>query len=217
MHDLPASLDTLAVLLILLPGFVTLFIERALAYQREPSPTILVARALLYSLLNYAAFTLTGLPLMKWAIQEDANGRAFLLLRSSALSAIVLLAIAAAMGMVVGWLKGHDLHMRLARKLGLTLRTSREGLWLDLFQDHYGTRATDPPFVVVTLRDGRRVNGWPLYFSDEYNAGPVLFLSKAKWLADDASEPTAIPNPGILIKGSEIEFVQFYGEEGEQA
>lgn len=209
MDSAPASMAAAAGLLVLLPGFVTLLVERALAYQAEPSAHMLVARALVYSLLDYTLFSLSGLPLLAWHMKASAEDGEAALLLPAAGGSFLLVGVAVALGMVVGVCKAHDLHMRAARCLRLTKRTSREGLWLDILEDKCGQRGVKGTYVVVTLKDGQRVEGWPECYSDEYSDGPVLFLTQAQWL-DENGAGRRIPDPGILLTGSQIELMEFY-------
>jgi hypothetical protein len=203
-------------LLILLPGFITLFVERALAFQREPSGVALVAKSLVYSLVTYALFALTRLPLVSWVVSDMPAGGKSLALVPEPWGAAALVTMAVGLGLVLGTIKTHDLQMKLARYLGMTSRTCREGVWLDVFDDIYARSPTKPAvapetprvYALVHLADGRRLNGWPEYFGDTYDPGPTLFLTNAEWVSDDERLP--IPNPGILVNGSQIELIQFY-------
>jgi hypothetical protein len=51
MSEIPGSFEALYILLILLPGFLTLLIEKGLAFQREDSGLMTVIKALIYSFI----------------------------------------------------------------------------------------------------------------------------------------------------------------------
>ena len=98
----------------------------------------------------------------------------------------------------------------------MTKRTARGSLWLYVFHEKYSLskdfkekREIVGAYLIIEMKDGRRVYGWPEYFSDDFNEGPVLFLTRACWLLDDNKE-IDIPYPGIMIMGSEIQSIQFY-------
>lgn len=218
MESIPSSVDSLYIFLILLPGFVTALVERCLAYEKEPSGIILVAKALVYSFINYTLFSITHLNLI--IPSDKINGKENVLVVANPIGAIVLLVFAVALGIATAKFKNSDAHMKAARWLQFTKRTARSSIWCDLFYDNYSGQGTfEDPRVLVILRDGRRIRGWPKYFSDEYIDGPVLFLCNAAWVSDvsDKDKPrmTDIPNPGILLFGSQIEFVQLYKPEVE--
>ena len=63
-------------------------------------------------------------------------------------------------------------------------------VWSDVFHD---IRA----YVFVEFADGRRVRGWPRYFSDTPEEGSI-FLEQAAWLREDGT-PEEIEGPGMLI------------------
>ena len=76
-------------------------------------------------------------------------------------------------------------------------------MWSDVFHDI-------TTFVIIEFTDGRRLRGWPRYFSDTPEEGSI-FLEHAAWILDDVT-PVEIEGPGILetnnlpiqtIKGSE--------------
>jgi hypothetical protein len=217
VEGIPASYAVIVGLLILLPGFVTLLIERSLAYSREPANPLLIARSLAYSLVDYTIFS--GLAVVsgvesgfRWDVLAPgsmpvAPGAEFDL--PVAVSLVALLAIAIGTGAVIGAFKTNDWHMRVARWAGLTQLTGRDSIWSDVFQDSYRKRDDTSPYVVVHLKDGRRLVGWPEYSSNEFHDGPVVFLTNAGWVGDN-ERLEQIPDPGILVNGTEVAFVQFY-------
>lgn len=71
----------------------------------------------------------------------------------------------------------HDFHMRILRWMRLTHRTARDNTWIDIFIDQRR-------YVEVTLTDGRRLFGWPLYYSNQPEEG-LLYLYDPAWIDDD--------------------------------
>lgn len=217
MEGLPASYAVIVGLLILLPGFVTLLVERSLAYSREPANPLLIARSLAYSLVDYTIFSgLAAICGAESGIEWDALAFGAMPVASSgvtelpvASSLLALLVIAIGTGAVIGAFKTNDWHMRAARWAGLTQRTCRDSIWSDVFQDSYRIRDDTSPYVVLHLKDGRRLVGWPEDPSNEYHDGPVVFLTNAGWVGDNGGVEL-IPDPGILVNGTEVAFVQFY-------
>ncbi len=192
MESIPSSFDSFRIFFLLLPGFVSLLVERAILFQPKETALFSTIKALVYSFLNYTIFSFTGL------------------LVASPWAAIAILVIAVITGLLIGYCKSKDWHMELARKFGLTRTTARPSVWLDIFQDKYS--GGTGPYVIVFLKDGRRIYGWPEYYANEYSNGPILFLTKAEWLYNDGEQEKEIqiPDPGILINGSQIIHIQFY-------
>jgi len=214
MEGVPASATAIAGLLILLPGFISLFVERSLAYERKQSGTVLVSKALVYSFLNYVVLSFARPSAISWATAGLWYEETGTPTRGGGFDALFLLLIPLAIGVAAGACKARDCHMWLARRLRLTRRTSRPGIWMDVFtRQDWGEGKRTPKrsglYVLVFLRDGRHLWGWPEYFSDEWGDGPVLFVTNACWVVE-GGENVEIPNPGIFVNGSQIEYIQFY-------
>jgi len=201
MALLPDDLSQIYVLLILLPGFITFFVERALVYQNPCQAAELVAKSLVYSLLVFVA--VYGLD----AVLLHGQLSPLWVQVSYVLAASIL-------GLLIGLLKTHGGYMKLAQRLKLTKRTPHVSTWLDVFHQYYPPQTRIGPYVTVTLKDGRQVMGYPTFFSDDYHDGPVLFLVEARWLADETR--IEVPPPGILLCGASIECVQFQGDEADK-
>ena len=222
MGAIPGSLATLYALLILLPGFITTIVERTISYRREDISVVFVAKALVYSFINYSFFSLTSLQLISWTATDLPDGTQRIFIDQRWISMFVLLGISVALGLLIGLIKNKDWHMKAARKTGITRRTSRSSIWLDIFYEKYSKKDKKQeipegygPYVMVFLKDGRRIYGWPEYFSEEYSDGPVLFITDAVWISV-RNRKVEIPYPGILINGSQMDFVQFYMPENEE-
>jgi len=100
-----------------------------------------------------------------------------------------------------------DRHMRLLRWLRISDRSSRESTWSQVFGEQ-GDR-----FVVVHLNDGRRLQGYPMYYSETQEEG-VLYLDQPAWIVDDIeneNEQIAVETDqhGVLIHRTEFQLVEF--------
>ncbi|MCX6639538.1 MAG: DUF6338 family protein [bacterium] len=212
--EIPSTMTSLSILLVLLPGFLTLGVERILAYQRADSSIDKIVKALIYSFVNYVLLlTISRNDLLTWRVQQVSDKESFYSFSTDLNGVLLLSIIAIVVGCVVGILKTYDLHMKIARFLRLTRRSSRDSIWLDIIHDKCAipTRksAENATYVIVHLKDGKSIYGYPEYFSDNYEEGPVIFLTKADWFLENGDK-IPIPSPGILINASEIRFVQFY-------
>jgi len=211
---IPTTESALDVFLILLPGFVTLIVERGLAYQREEAGIVIIAKALVYSFMNYVLFYALA---SVWKLTNiDVGALIFLKEKmvQHTLKVLILLVSSVVLGLIIARLKMTDCHMECARHIGFTQRTSRSSIWIDIFQDYYVRKIKESKptehgaFVTVHLAGGKKVHGWPEYYADHFSEGPVLFLIKAKWI-EDANKEIPIPDPGILIFGSEIKYIEY--------
>ena len=68
------------------------------------------------------------------------------------------LVLAGALVLAFGTSINRDWHMGL-RRMGITAGTARINTWVDVFTDHDSD-------VLITNTGGRRLTGWPAYFSD---------------------------------------------------
>jgi len=179
------STDVFKVLLVLLPGFVTTGIVRALSFTGEEKDFDKVVSALAYSFLNYTIFA---------ALHFFKSSFNFLNPSAPPLSNPFDVALLGFIAIIVGLLasayKNNDWH-RWARSLHLTYRSTRLNIWHDCIiggLDFY---------VVVTLEDGRRLMGWVRRWGDDIEK-PSLYLVDATWLNDDDTQ-TPVANEGILL------------------
>jgi len=195
------STTSIYLLLLLLPGFVSMFVARALAYRPDSQVFDKVLSALVYTFLIHSIYALIFNGLTPW-ILRISEGSLTVTLQSKA-GLLSFFAIAVSLGVAAGLLENKDWHMKFVRWAHLTSRTSRQSVWMDVFLDKKGS------WVTVHLKDGHSVDGWPEYFSDTFTVGPAVFLKQAFWISEDR-DPIGIPDPGILINGNEIHSIQFY-------
>lgn len=224
---MPLTYETIYVLLLLLPGFVSLAVENALVFQINRSNFDKIASALLYSFINYVFLSFFKSPLFVISTSQTQDGKTNYSIGSDWKLVLILLIFAVVLGCSVGYLKTNDILMEIARRLNLTKRSARNSIWLDIFHDKYSKKKErkkkekEEPFgayITAFLKDDRIVYGWPEYFSDSYSDGPVLFLTKAKWILknEENEEYLEIPYPGILLNASEIKYLQFFTHEGDE-
>jgi hypothetical protein len=201
---MPAKMEALAVLLVLLPGFLFSYVIRQFSVRRDQSEFDKVVEALLFSAILYV-LTLARfgyiLP-VSWTTTTLSNG--FLAIKLSInwyfigeLSLwLAVLAVLWAVNI------NHDILLKLFRFVRITDRTARNSIWNYVFQD---VRSS---YLQVQLSDGSIVVGYLEYYSDNPEDG-LLFLSDAAWL-DSKGEQVPINGPGILLtKESKVVSISF--------
>ena len=193
---MPQGLQTLVALLVLLPGFVSARIARALSAQAPQSELERVIEALIFSFFTYVIYIMlfgVGLPI-EWQPSFAVHRW----------RVVFLALVACLLGLIWGVVRSKDLAMRLLRRCHLTERTSRESVWNDVFSNLGAT-------AQVGLRDGRNLIGWIGRYSDS-GGERCLFLEKASWVDEDGSM-VSIDGEGILLtEKAEIEYVMFLDE-----
>jgi hypothetical protein len=198
---MPQGLQTLIALLILLPGFVSARIVRALSTQSQQSELERITEALIFSFINYVLYIACfddKLPIQWTPTFEVSRWRV-----------IFLLLMACVLGMLWGVIRSKDLALRLLRAWGLTERTSRESIWNDVFSTISGS-------AQVGLKDGRNVVGWISRYSDAGEERSI-FLESASWV-DENGLTIAIDGKGILLTDkSEIEYIMFLNDQPDRS
>lgn len=194
--------ETLAVLLVLLPGFLASSIVRTLCVRKEQTEFDKLIEALVYSFIAYAAFVAIFHRFPLQTLEKNSQTVALFNLSSPRPSdVLVLLALGIATGILFGASITNDLHGKLLRVLRLTNRTSRPSIWLDVFSEV-------KDYVQIEFGDGRSLIGWPRYFSDNPEESS-LFLENAAWIKSDGTT-VEIPGSGVLItKEMPIEAIMF--------
>ncbi len=197
-----ASVEALSVFVVLMPGFVTTIILNTLVVRPKHDSLRFLVEALVFSFLIYSvvAISSTGELVSVVSIEDgdttryraDPNTKALLIATASS----VLLALVLAFALT------HDVHMRFLRTIGITRRTSRHTTWLDVFseQDRY---------VVVHLDDGKRVRGWPQYYSDTPEEG-LLYLHHPAWITKENNvRPLTNVHGLFIVKTGYIKSIAF--------
>lgn len=110
--------------------------------------------------------------------------------------------LAVSLGLLLAYLSNHDLLYRAARKLKLTSRASNLE-WL------YSFKNRDGQWVVLTLRDGRSLYGYPEAWPNSPESGHFLiihpqWLEGLSWTVPPLVESYLISNADVLA----VEFRQ---------
>lgn len=192
------SFESLAVLLVLLPGFLASLIYNALQERREVSGFRPFMEALAFAFVIQSLLLAFGEPLPLTPVSQD--GRIVgVLLGARALATSAALAVMLPAGL--SGLVERDLLLPVLRRLGVTSRTGRASAWLDAF-------ARQRAHVTIHFHDGFRVMGWPLVYSDSPDEG-MIYLQDPAWVSeDDRSHPMNVD--GLFVcNRAEIRFLTF--------
>ena len=200
---MPGKIETLAVLLILLPGLTCAYIVQHLAVRKKQSELDKLVEALIFSFVFYVVtlpFFGHALP-VSW---QSVNNQFTIVLDWHYLVTLAILAVTTALlysaNLNYDWLLG------FFRTIRLTDRTARSSIWNDVFQDISGR------YLEVGIADGRVVIGYLRYYSDEASESS-LFLEDAAWKDVDGNQ-IPVDGPGILLtKRSGITFINFLNPE----
>jgi hypothetical protein len=195
------KLEAIAVLVILLPGFLAARIKQRLTVNREQSELDKIVEALLYSFVTYLIFALTT-STFPVALQVDMIGNTSRYSIETHIYQLIWLAVIA-LGLAIAdsFAANNDYFGQLFRWMRVSRRSWRDSIWSDVFHN-FGQA------VQVELADGRSVMGWLKYFSDRPEEAS-LFLERAAWIDSDLNV-IQIDGPGIfLTKESGIRSIAF--------
>lgn len=200
------SVDAFRIVIFLLPGFVTLQVRNMLVV---PTKASLADNVILAAVFTFIDHILSGvLPTLPYLAKLETRVR----LSSEFWSVfreqggIALLGYSAGVGLVLGVLRFHGWDYAALRWLRVTRRSGYTDVWNEAFNRDRGS------WLIVNLKDGRRVLGWAATYSDEPSLHE-LFLARAAWVDDEGNE-THINGPGILLtEASEILTVEFWASQ----
>ncbi|MCW6608456.1 DUF6338 family protein [Yersinia ruckeri] len=186
--------DIFSVLKYLLPGFVTAWIFHALTSHPKQNQFERVVQALIFTLFIQCATSVTEYFLLfigKWQSIGKWN-------ETSQLFWSVFFSITIGFTLVY-YTNNNRFHDFLAQK-GITKQTSYFCEWSDIFN-------TVTWFVIVDLKNGRRVFGWPSVWPSDPNKGHIVlqnpeWIDNGKYIKLDSAE-------FLVINVNDIEYVEF--------
>lgn len=195
------TLEALALLIFLLPGFVSSSLLDHVLVRKPKDNFGKIIEALVFSFIIYVLVVgLVGVP----AFEIPANAADVPSLATSLINQSFIwlaLVVSLVLPLVLGFLSATDIHMRFLRLVRVTNKTARETTWLDVFADQ-------KRYVIVNLTGQRRVFGWPMYFSNDRDEG-LLYLHDPAWVNEDGTY-TALDTHGLfLVEPGSIESIEF--------
>jgi hypothetical protein len=187
--------DAIQILQYLLPGFLAAWIFYGLTPYDVPSQFERVIHALILTLIIQ-----TLVFAEKWFL--DAWGRPWSLTIADDSSRLIASTTSAFfVGVIFAFCANHDTFHGLARFLKVTRETSYSSEW-------FGAFCENVTFVVLQLKDERRIYGWPQEWPSDYKEGHFLLLSPS-WLLPDGTEEPVTGVSSILIDTNDVEWVEF--------
>lgn len=188
-----ATSEAVAVLVFLLPGFVAAAVFYALASYPKPGEFGQVVQALVFTTVGqsatWAVRWLTGL---LWPGWEWSAG---LELAVSVFSAVIIALLAATAA-------NHDIAHRLLRRIRITRKTSYPSIWYSAFVENEGR------YVVLYLKDERRLYGWPEKWPSYADAGHII-MTECEWLIENRRLPLR-EGSTVVIMTDDVAMVEFY-------
>lgn len=183
------------VFLYLLPGFVAAGVFYSLTAHRKTSPFERVIQALIFTIVIQATMIVIRecLYLLGYIVSFGIW---------TADAALVLsVVMAGVFGVLLSRSINRDsIHGYLRRK-GLTSRTSYPSEWYSAF-------TLETRWVILHLKGGRRLYGWPQEWPDHPDVGHFV-IDQPEWLLDDNKRMPLVNVSTILVSADEVEMVEF--------
>lgn len=197
------TVEAINIIFFLIPGLLATTIISLIVVRKEISFIDKVIEALI---LNFIIYSMTAIfvnlePFASITSSKEVISFSF---TSNRTFLITLLSITILFPSLIGGIIYYDFHMRLLRFIKLTDKTSRVTTWQDIFIEN-------KKFLVAHFKDGRRIYGWPLNYSDTPDEG-LIYLYNPSWIDDD-NKYVDCNTHGILIKYEDIELIEFLKEE----
>ncbi|MBY7769595.1 hypothetical protein KW411_11935 [Vibrio fluvialis] len=206
------SSDIIKILQYLLPGFITAWIFYGCTSYARPSQFERIVQALIFTI--FIQFIVSILHFSSIFLQEHWESIPVFPINSVTFSVTVSILV----GFAIVILANNDLLHCVLRKVGVTKESSYPSEWYGAF--------LDPTFVVLHLKDERRLYGWPSEWPSEPTRGHFVMLDPS-WIDNNASSSTYIavpddtegsptssdtPIPGvskIIIDVQDVKWVEF--------
>ena len=187
--------NVIQVLLFLLPGFVCAWIVYGLTSLPIPSQFERIVEALVYTTLINVNVIITKFLLLK-------IGTYFSLGEWTAKSEVVCsVIIAIVLGVGFARVAEYDSVHRIFRKARITHKNSIQTVFYQEF-------ASKNEYVVLHLKEGERLFGWPDKWPD---GGKIDFfsISEASWIVENNVQIDLTNVSNILIPSSEVRYIEF--------
>ncbi|AZP41175.1 hypothetical protein EJP81_04695 [Rahnella aquatilis] len=194
------SSELLSVLKYLLPGFVTAWIFHALTAHPKQNQFERIIQALIFTLFIQCATNITeylSLLIGKYfsiGVWDDSSE----LIWSVVYSILI--------GFTLVYYTNNGKFHHFLSNLKITKQTSHFSEWEDVFNEVSW-------FVILNLKNGRRVYGWPLVWPSDPKSGHIV-LQDPEWINGDKYTPLK-NTMYLVIESQDIEYVEFLKEEPE--
>lgn len=188
------SKDVVALLQYLAPGFIMAWVYYGLTSHAKPSQFERVVQALIFTVV-IQAFVLG-----ERALAEAIGTKISFGPWSASSQLVASLLTALGLGFLVSGVVNGDAFHRIVRNLGISTRSGHPCEWFGIFAEY-------PRYVVLQLKDGSRIYGWPNVWPSESDKGHFFITSAMRSVGDVDQELDALD--GILIDAKDVASVEF--------
>jgi len=188
------SQNVVIILQYLLPGFLAAWIFYGFTSYPKPSQFERVIQALIFTFIIQVAVLIEKATCLKigvyWNVGNWSENYDII---CSTINSIFL-------GTLFSYYANNDKFHKLIRKIGISKETSFPSEW-------FGTFSKNVTYIVLHLKDERRLYGWPIEWPSVPDNGHFL-LVEASWLVDSKETPIKGVE-SILIDVNDVRWVEF--------
>ncbi len=192
--------EVVAILQFLLPGFLAAWVFYGFTSFPKPSEFERIVQALIFTLIIQVLVSIEG-AVLRWCGQRISFGA-----WSKDVELGAATVTAALVGVVFSSLANNDRLHKVARTLGITRQTSYPSEWFGVFLQNV-------TYVVLHLKDERRLYGWPREWPSSPSSGHFK-LEEVSWLVDGEERP--VKGVGcLLVNVQDVRWVEFLAKRQE--
>ncbi len=194
--------EALNIFLFLIPGFFSAIIFDQLTFRKEKDTLSKLIESLIFSFFIYSlsSFVSDNFPIILKSFKENDVTKYLIEFNNDSIVYILIFSIL--IPIILSFFQNRDYMMRMMRYIKITDKTARETVWIDVFTDH-------KKYITINFKDGRRLLGWPMYYSNNPNEG-MIYLYDPSWITDKLDR-IDIGIHGMLIEDkSNIDFIEFH-------
>jgi hypothetical protein len=190
------SSEIFNILKYLLPGFVSAWIFHAFTSYPKPPQFERIIQALIFTLFIQCGVYIIKICLIYMGkIYSIGIWNTTVQLGWSVVTAIIL-------GVIFSYLANNDRFHKKMRDWSLTSESSFHSEW-------FGTFKSNPWYVVLNLKDGKRIYGYPIEWSSDPSKGHVV-LTNPEWIDKDEGKYIKITNVDLIMFSiNDIQWVEF--------
>jgi hypothetical protein len=188
------SKELIELLSYLLPGFLVAWLFYALTSHEKPAQLERVIQALIFTLVVNGLVVLEKYLLLWLGSIVDLG----VWTKESELIASIVTAIA--FGLLAVYLVNTDILHEWLRDRNMSKQSSYPTEWCTTF-------SKNKSYVVLEMKDGRRLYGWPQIWPSSFEKGH-LYMTEVSWIHSDPV--VEMPNySGVLIPVTDVQHVEF--------
>lgn len=193
------NFEFLNVLIFLFPGLISIIIFNSIVTVKERKIIRVIIDAFIFSFTIYIFSYIFNSSSPISLHETTINNETISSISFNKTSLYLILTLSVILPLILGILINNNLFSKLFRVLKISTKTSMISTWLDVFGDQR-------TYVIVNFKDGKRLYGWPMYYSSNYKEGH-LYIQNPSWIENDKYIDLQIH--GILILSEDIESIYF--------